>query len=450
MRIVIVGAGKVGAVLCGDLSREGHDITLIEQKEDRLQDMTERYEILGVQGNGAFYDVQMEAGVDKADMLISVTPMDEVNIISCVIAKKLGAKHAIARVRTPEHAAHIGFVRDSLGINRMINPDLEAAQEIYRMVRYPSALSVEPFAGNRINLVELLVTEDSVLYNTDLAALRKTFQSLLVCMVVRGEQTIIPRGNTRLELDDRVFIIGKPQDMSTLYRQMGTVTRIRSVLIVGGGRICRYLLELLKEWKMDIKVIESNPGAAEDLAVSFPDISVIRGDGTDQDLLDAENIQGYDCVVSLTGIDEENILVSLFASSRGVPRNITKVNRTNLLNMLKGMGIQSVITPADLVTTNILRVVRAISNSEGSKVEALYRLKGSSAEVLQFRLPDNPALTGRPIRELDLKPGTLIAAIIKNQQLIIPTGDSVMQPGQHVLVVSSSGAWEDIEEMLEE
>lgn len=450
MRIVIVGAGKVGAVLCRDLSREGHDITLIEQKEDRLQDLMERYEILGIQGNGAFYDVQMEAGVDKADMFISVTPMDEVNIISCVIAKKLGAQYVIARVRTPEHAAHMNFVRDSLGIARMINPDFEAAQEIYRMVRYPSALSVEPFAGNRVNLVELLVTEDSVLYGTDLVTLRKTFQSLLVCMVIRGEQTIIPRGDTRLELNDRVFIIGKPQDMGTLYRKMGTVARIRSVLIVGGGRICRYLLELLKEWKLDIKVIESNFSAAEDLAVSFPEVSIIQGDGTDQTLLDTENIQGYDCVVSLTGIDEENILVSMFAASRGVPRNITKVNRTNLLDMLKGMGIQSVITPADIVTTNILRIVRAISNSEGSKVEALYRLKGSSAEALLFRLPDNPALTGKPIRELDLKPGTLIAAIIQGQQLNIPTGDSVMQPGQHVLVVSASGAWEDIEEMLEE
>jgi trk system potassium uptake protein TrkA len=449
MRIVIVGAGKVGAVLCSDLSREGHEITLIEQKEDRLQNMMEQFEILGVQGNGAFYDVQMEAAVDKADMFISVTPMDEVNIISCVIAKKLGAQHAIARVRTPEHAAHMGFVRDNLGITRMINPDLEAAQEIYRMIRYPSALSVEPFAGNRINLVELLVTPDAVLHGMDLAGLRRKFQSLLVCMVVRGDETIIPKGDTRLMDGDRVFIIGKPQDMGTLYRQMGTVDRIRSVLIVGGGRICRYLLELLREWKLDIKVIESNPDTAEDMAVAFPEVSVIHGDGTDQGMLDTENIQGYDCVVSLTGIDEENILVSMFAASRKVPRNITKVNRTNLLDMLKGMGLQSVITPADIVTTNILRVVRAISNSEGSKVEALYRLKGSSAEVMLFRLPDNPGLVGKPIRELDLKPGTLIAAILHGQQLTIPTGSDVMQAGQHVLVVSSKGAWDDIEEILE-
>ncbi len=449
MRIVIVGAGKVGAVLCADLSREGHEITLIEQKEDRLQTLMEQYEILGVQGNGAFYDVQMEAGVDKADMFISVTPMDEVNIISCVIAKKLGAQHAIARVRTPEHAAHMGFVRDNLGITRMINPDLEAAQEIYRMIRYPSALSVEPFAGNRINLVELLVTEDSVLSGIDLAGMRKKYQSLLVCMVVRGEDTIIPKGNTVLQKGDRVFVIGKPQDMGTLYRQMGMVDRIRSVLVVGGGRICRYLLELLREWKLDIKVIERNLEAAEDLAVSFPEVSVIHADGTDQGMLDSENIQGYDCVVSLTGIDEENILVSMFAASRGVPRNITKVNRTNLLDMMRGMGLQSVITPADIVTTNLVRVVRAISNSEGSKVEALYRLKGSTAEVLLFRLPDNPSLVGKPIKELDLKPGTLIAAILDGQKMRIPTGNDVMKAGQHALVVTSKGAWEDIEEILE-
>lgn len=449
MRIVIVGAGKVGSALCAVLSREGHSVTLVELKEDRLQDMLEKCEILGVQGNGSFYDVQMEAGVDKADMMIAVTPEDEVNIIACVIAMKLGAKHSIARVRTPEHASHMSFVRESLGITRMINPDLQAAQEIYRLIRYPSALSVEPFASGRINLVEMDVTEDSVLSGRTLIEVRRQFHNLLVCIVVRGEQTMVPKGSTRLEAGDRVFITGTPQELGALYRKMGTVDRIRNVLIIGGGRICRYLLEMLHEWKLNIKVIEHDPVIAQELAVSFPDISVIHGDGTDQTLLDNENIQGYDCVVTLTGIDEENILLSMFAASRKVPRNITKINRTNLLNMLRGMGLQSIITPADISTTNIVRLVRAISNSEGSQVEALYRLKASSAEVLQFIVQEGAQSTGRPIRTLPIKRDTLIVAIVRGPKLLIPTGDDMLLAGDHVLVVTPGGEFDDLDDILE-
>lgn len=449
MRIVIVGAGKVGSALCTVLSHEGHSVTLIELKEDRLQDMLEKCEILGVQGNGSFYDVQMEAGVDKADMMIAVTPEDEVNIIACVIAMKLGAKHSIARVRTPEHASHMGFVRDSLGITRMINPDLQAAQEIYRLIRYPSALSVEPFASGRINLVEMAVTEDSVLSGLNLIEVRRQFRNLLVCIVARGEETMIPKGSTQLQAGDRVFITGTPQELGALYRKMGTVDRIRNVMIIGGGRICRYLLEMLREWKLDIKVIEHDPDIAQDLAVSFPDISVIHGDGTDQTLLDNENLQGYDCLITLTGIDEENIILSMFAASRKVPRNVTKINRTNLLNMLHGMGLQSIITPADISTTNIVRVVRAISNSEGSRVEALYRLKASSAEVLQFRVQEGARAANQPIRSLPIKRDTLIAAIVRGQKLLIPTGDDEMLAGDHVLVVTPGGEFDDLDDILE-
>lgn len=449
MRIVIVGAGKVGSTLCSDLSREGHSVTLIELKESRLQTMLEQYEILGVQGNGAFYDVQMEAGVDSCGMFISVTPEDETNIISCVIAKKLGAEHAIARVRTPEHASHMGFVRDALGINRMINPDLEAAQEIYRMVRYPSALSIEPFFSNRVNLVELAVTRESKLNNTPLIDLRRQYKNLLVCIVVRGESTLIPNGSTVLEEGDRVFLTGKPEDLGALYRRMGTVDRIRSLLIIGGGRICRYVLELIREWSIDVKVIENNEAAARELAVSFPDVSVIHGDGTDQTLLEAENIRGYDCVVTLTGIDEENILLSMFAAQQKVPRHITKVNRTNLLPMLQGAGLQSIITPADIATTHIVRVVRAICNSEGSRVEALYRLQGSSAEVLQFRVDEHSSVIGRPIRELAIKPGILIAGIVQGQKILVPTGNDVMGKGDHVLVVTLGGDFDDLDDILE-
>ena len=449
MRIVIVGAGKVGSLLCGDLSGEGHQITLIEIKEDRLQAMLDQHEILGVQGNGSFYDVQMEAGVDTTDMFISVTPEDEVNIISCVIAKRLGAKYTVARLRSPKHASHMSFVRDSLGITRMINPDLEAAQEIYRMIRYPSALSVEPYAGNRINLVEMLVTEESDINALTMAEFRRRYKDLIACLVIRDEKTMIPDGTTRLSAGDRVFLTGKQEDMGALYRKMGTVDRIRSMMVIGGGRITWYLLELLKTWKLDRKVIEQNTEAVEDLAAAFPDVSVVAGDGTDQNLLELENISGYDCVVTLTGIDEENIILSLFASSRGVPRTITKVNRTNLLPLLHNMKLQSVITPAELVTNYIVRFVRAISNSEGSQVEALYRLPGSGAEALQFLVGDNARVAGKRIKDLPIKAHVLIACIISNQQIILPTGDDVLKAGQHVLVVTTEKEFDDLDDILE-
>lgn len=449
MNIVVVGAGKVGTTLCQDLSKEGHQITLIEQKEARLQAMLESTQILGVQGNGAFYDVQMEAGVDHCDMFIAVTPEDENNIISSVIAKKLGAGYAIARVRMPDHAKHMGFVRDSLGIDRMINPDLEAAQEIYRMVRYPSALSIEPFLGGRMNLVELAVTPESRLAGVSLLDLRRQYKSLLVCIVVRGEKNLIPNGSTVLMEGDRVYLTGKPEDCSALYRRMGTVRSIRSLLIIGGGRICRYLLELIKDFSIQVKVIENDEEVARDLAVSFPHVSVIHGDGTDQNLLEMENIEGFDCVVTLTGIDEENILLSIFAATKKVPRNITKVNRVNLLQMLGNVGLQSFITPAAIATTNIVRVVRGICNSEGSKVEALYRLQGSSAEVLQFHVHKDAGVLKAPIKDLAIRPGSLIAGIVKNSRLIIPTGSDRLDEGDHVLVVTLNGEIDDLDDILE-
>lgn len=451
MKIVIVGAGKVGSILCQDLSREGHSVTLIEKKESLLESMLEKHEILGVRGNGSYYDVQIEAGVDSADMFIAATPHDETNIISAVIAKRIGAKYTMARVRTPEHAAHMGFVKDSLGIDSMINPDLDAAKEISRLIRYPSALSVQPFAGNRVNLVELVVTKESILNKQSLIDFRKRYNHLLVCIVVRDNQTIIPRGETVLMEGDHIFLTGKPQELGLLYRHMGTLDRIRSLLIIGGGRICTYVLDLLKEWGINIKVIEQDKEVALQLAVNYPDVTVIHGDGTDQNLLSAENIHRYDCVLTLTGIDEENILLSLFAQSCGVLRLITKVNRTNLLQILReAINQQSIITPAGITADYIVHLARAISNSEGSKVEALYRMQNSDAQALQFFVEQKCLLIGKPLKALKIRKNTIISAIVRNQQVLVPTGNDALMAGDHVVVITLEENIFDLDEIVQQ
>lgn len=448
MKIVVVGAGKVGTALCMDLTQEGHDITLIEQDPLKLQTLVDKCDLLGVLGNGSFYDIQVEAGTESADMFIAVTPEDEVNIIACVIAKKIGAKDTIARVREPEHATHMNFVRESMGVTMMINPELEAAREIFRMLNFPSALSIEPFVNNRVNLVELRVPEGSPLDGMKLTTFRHHYKDLLVCMIVRQEETTIPGGNTVIQAGDHIFVTGTPHDLNELYRASGSVDRIRSVLIVGGGRITYYLLEMLKNSNKHIKVIESKKIVATDLAAAFPNASIIFGDGTDQALLDEQSIENYDATVTLTGIDEENIILSMFAASKGVPRTITKINRTGILDILTNDGVQSIITPANIMATSIVRVVRSIQNSAGSSVEALYRVSQNQAEVLQFFVRSSSSVCGITLAEMKLQPNTLIALILRGNNLIFPGGHDQIYAGDHVVIVTTNVEYDDIDDIL--
>lgn len=448
MQIVIVGAGKVGTALCANLSLEGHDITLIEREPGKLQELLDRFDILGLVGNGSFYDIQKEAKVDSCDIFISVTPEDEVNIISCVIAKKMGAAQTIARVRTPEYASHMGFVRENLGITRMINPEMEAAQEIYRMIQFPSALSVEPFSNAPVNFVELPIESGSLLNGMSMIEFRQRFSGLLGGILLREDATIIPGGTTVLHEGDRFFVTGKHDDLSFLYKSLGTLERIRSVLIIGGGRITYYLLDLLRNSRIQIKVIEHKKIVALDLADQFPHVDVIQGDGTDQNLLIEENIDAFDCVITMTGIDEENVILSMFANSKKVPRTITKINRTTMLPILNNVGLQSIVTPAEIMATTIVRIVRSVQNAAASNIEALLRLPNGSAEVLQFYVRSSSESIGKPLVSLDIKSDTLIGLIIRKEQLIFPTGQDQIYPGDHVIVITKHHDYRGIDDIL--
>ncbi|NLN45452.1 MAG: Trk system potassium transporter TrkA [Clostridiaceae bacterium] len=449
MKIVVIGAGKVGEELCVCLTSEGHDVVLIEKDTERLEQLVGMADITGVIGNGAIYDTQMEAGVDACDLFIAVSPSDEINIIAAITAKKIGAPYTIARVRDPAYSMQMGFVRESLGISLMINPELEAARDIARIIQFPSALDIEQFDNGRVNIVEVRITEKSSLPGIRLRDLRQHNLDVLVCIIQRGDQIIIPDGSAEIQVGDHVHITGSFEQLNRFYVAAKSYThRLDSTLIVGGGRITHYLLERLLRQKMRLKVIEVNPGKAEALASEFPDVEVTSGDGTDQAFLREERMTNYDALVALTGIDEENLLLSLFAKREGVKKTITKVNRTDLLKVLDLFDLDSIVTPRKLIADIILRYVRALQNSQGSNVDALYRLVDNKVEALQFHIAHGSRATGKSLKELRLVDNTLLAFIVRDGKLLFPKGNDCMMEKDRVVVVTTHRNFRDIDDIL--
>ncbi|NLZ55515.1 MAG: Trk system potassium transporter TrkA [Clostridiaceae bacterium] len=455
MNIVIVGAGKVGETLCVDLVAEQHDIVLIDLDEERLEHMIAIADITGVVGNGALYDIQQEAGVASCDVFIAVTPSDETNIIAAITAHTLGARHVIARVRSPEYSLQMNFLRERLGIRLMINPDLEAARDIERMILLPSAQQVEHFEQGRVNLAAFLLPGDTELNGVALRDLTLKNGRVIVCIIERDGEVIIPDGNARLLHSDIVYVTGKPRDLEQFQRRAGLLQKpIRSALIIGGGRITRYLLPRLQRLRIQIKVIEVNPEIADALAADFPDVEVICGDGTDQMFLHEERVAGFDAVIALTGIDEENILVSLYASDLGVRRTITKVNRIHLMRLMCKVApqtthaLQSVVTPHHLIADRTIRYIRSIRERRGSNIDAFYRLADARVEALQFHVVEASRATGIPLMELPLRSNLLLALIQREGQLIYPGGNDVILPGDHVLVITTQRNISTLDDIL--
>lgn len=449
MKIVIAGGGKVGEVLIRELSLEGNDIVLIEKNEWKLDRIISKNDITGLVGNSASYDTQVDANVATCDIFIAVTPQDEINIISSIIAKKLGAKHTIARVRNPEYAGHMNFMREGLGITMMINPELEAAKDITRVVRYSEALSVEQFAGGKVNIVEIEVKRNNQLSNSFLGDFKKNFGNVLVCAVSRDDYVFIPSGDTQLETGDRIFVTGNKRDLTKLYRKCGHKQhKIRSALIVGGGRVAHYLLDMLSGMNIELKVIEANHDVAKELSEQYPRVVVIEGDGTDQEFLKEERIELYDTVISLTGVDEENLLISLFALNQGAKKVITKVSRTDLLKLLGNVGLQSIITPKRLIANEILRFVRSLQSNDGSNVEALFRIADNQVEAIQFRVPEQSKVLDHTLQDLKMKDNLLIAYIIRGKKTIFPSGKDSLKPDDQVIIVTTKKSLENIEDIL--
>jgi trk system potassium uptake protein TrkA len=451
MNIVVAGYGKVGKTLSEQLAREGHDIVVIDINSRLLTDSAGTLDIMCVCGNAASQIVQVEAGVGKADLLIATTDSDELNMLSCLVAKKLGAHNTIARVRNPDYSEQLVFMREELGLSMAINPEQAAANEISRMLRFPAAAKIEMFSQGRIELVELKLTDACPLDGMPLSLLYQKYQvKVLICAVQRGDELFIPSGNFVLQKGDRISVTGTAGRVEQFFRQLGVMrSRARSVMIVGGGRISHYLTKRLLDTGIKVTIIEQNPGVCRELAEELPRANIIEGNGADQELLSEEGIDSVEGFVALTGFDEENIILALYAASRHVGKVIAKVNRSSLADLVSSSTpLDSIISPKDITANRILSYVRAMQTTHGSNVETVYKIVGGKAEAVEFLVKDGSSVLDMPLKSLKLKPNLLIAAITRGNKIIVPGGNDVIQTRDRVLVVTAGTRLHDLDNIL--
>ena len=450
MKIIIVGLGKVGQSLAAELSTEDNDITVIDNREEVLQEFVGQYDIMGIVGNGSTYSVQMEAGIDAADLLIAVTGSDELNLLCCLIAKKAGNCHTIARVRNPEYSMELNFIKEELGLAMVINPEMAAAGEIARVLKFPSAIEVDSFAKARADLLKFRVPGQSMLDNMKLSELSaKIRENILICAVERGEELIIPDGNSVLKARDLVSLVGTAADTNEFFKRIGIVSnQVKSVMIVGGGSIAYYLARMMLSVGIRVKIIEKDRKRCELLCDLLPKATIVNGDGTDRDILMEEGITRYEGFVALTNIDEENVLLSLFAKKAGSKKVITKVNRIAFDEVIKELDLDTVIHPKDITAEHIIRYVRSMKNSLGSNVETLHRIINNKAEALEFIIRSKSRVTDIPLQELKIKKSILVACINRAGKVIIPRGADVMKVGDSVVIITQLKGLNDIDDII--
>lgn len=451
MKIAIVGDGKVGFALACQLNQEGHDVTIIENKQKVLEDTINRLDIIGVLGNGASVDVLVEAGVKECELLIAVTSQDEINIICCMLAKKLGTKNTIARIRNPEYVAGLNMMKEDLGLSMQINPEMAAALEIVRSLRFSSMIKATSFAKGRVELTEIKIREGSALIGKNLMEISSRYKSnVLFCVVQRGSQIIIPDGQTIIQENDKVSLTGSMRELEQFFKEIKLLKdkKVEEVMIVGGGRISFYLIRLLLHLGIEVKVVEMNKDVCLQLVEKFPSITVIHGDGTDHELLRSENLEDMDGFIALTDNDEENVIISMFASSLGVQNVLPKVNRVSLGFLLEKLGLENAITPKNITANQICQYVRAMQNSVGSNIESLIKIVDDQVEVLEFRVRKNCKFIGVPLKDLTLKKEMLVAYITRKGKPQIAQGDSYVEIGDTLILISKIAGLRDINDVL--
>lgn len=451
MKIVIIGDGKVGYKLAKKLSEGDYDVVMIDSNEQKLRDAINRMDIICVHGEGGSVEVQKEAGVPEADLVIACTSTDECNMLSCLIARRIGARHTIARVRNPIYYQQIDILKKDLHLSMAVNPELIVAGEISRVLLFPNANKVETFVKGRVELIEFPVLEKNPLVGMSLAEMYNQIQiKVLVCAAERGEEVRIPDGDYVIQAGDRLHITASHREMSSFSRRIASrKTKIKRVMICGGGRVSFYLALRLCGMGMQVKIIEISPEKCENLCEFLPKATIINGDATDHDLLIEEGIQETDAFVALTGMDEENIIMSLFAKSQGVCKIITKINEDRRARMVEDFGIESIVSAKSATADAILSYVRARKNSQGSaNVEAMYQLVDGKVEALEFIVKAETRYTDIPLKDLALKSNNLIACIARKRNIIIPNGDDCIQAGDSVIVITMEKQIQDIEDIL--
>ncbi|MCM1154264.1 MAG: Trk system potassium transporter TrkA [Roseburia sp.] len=450
MQIIIVGCGNVGATLTEQLSSEGHNITVIDLDNQKLQGLINSYDVMGVVGNGVSFAVQKEAGVENAHLLIAVTGSDETNLLCCLIAKKTGGCHTIARVRNPVYNMEIEYIKKELGLSMIINPEFAAATEMSRLLKFPSALTIDSFMKGRVEVVKCRVGEDSVLCDQSLQQIASKLKSdVLICTVERDENVYIPGGNFIIRAKDEISVVGTAQKTMAFFKKLGAaVTRARNVMIIGGGKTAYYLAKQLTAMGIQIKIIEVNKERCEELSELLPKAFIIHGDGTDRNLLLQEGLIQAEAFVAMTSVDEENIMLSLFAKSVSKAKLITHVHRISYDEIIDSLDIGSVVYPKYLTAEHIIKYVRAMNSSLGSNIETLYRLNDNRVEALEFSVRSDSPVIGIPLQDLPIKPNILICSINHRGSISIPGGQSVIEAGDSVIVVTTNTRLNDIRDIL--
>ncbi len=449
LSIIIVGCGKVGSTITAALYREGHDITVIDKNPATVQALTNSYDVMGIVGNGASYSVQMEAGIEFADLIIAVTGSDELNLLCCTVAKRVGHCDAIARVRNPDYAEEIPYLREQLGLTMIINPELEAASEIARILYLPRALAVSPFAKGQAELVRFRLPEDNELCEKKLMDLGALVKNIRFCAIERGGEVYIPDGSFTLSAGDTVTFVASARAAATFFDSIGLRSgKIGRVMIIGGGKAAYYLARQLIAMGKTVKIIETNRARCEELENLIPDAIIINGNGSDEDILQEEGIRTADAFVPLTGMDEENILLTLYAREVSGAKAITKINRINFRNVIQGLDLGSVVYPKYITSEAIIAYVRAKKASIGSGIETLYHLFDSRAEAIEFKVGEVDGVTNIPLKDLKTKDNLIIASINHLGKAIVPGGGDCISAGDTVVVVTTNTGLHDIRDIL--
>lgn len=452
LQIIIVGCGKVGATLIERLSPEGHDITIIDKNAQKIQEITNMYDVMGLVGNGASYSVQKEAGIDSTDLLIAVTDSDELNLLCCTIAKRVGDCSAIARVRTPDYSKEVGYLQKKLGLAMIINPELEVAREISRILAMPSALEVNSFAHGQAELIKFKIPENNILDGMKIADI-VTFMSVktIICAIEKDGEVYIPSGNFVMHAGDVISFVAARNSTKSFWENIGFQTKkVKNTMIIGGGKAAYYLANRLLHMGISVKIIEADKERCEELSVLLPKAIIINGDGTEQELLAEEGIEYTESFVPLTGMDEENILLTLHASQVSSAKVVTKINRINFKDVISNLDLGSVVYPRYITSEAIIAYVRAKNNSKNSNIETLYHMYDHRVEAIEFRVEQKSAITNVALCDLPLKENILVSCINRNGSIIIPSGQDSIQVGDTVIIVTTHTGFKDIQDILED
>ncbi len=452
MKIIIAGCGKIGETIVKSLLEEGHDILIIDRDDSVIQEITNVFDVMGICGNCVDSDVLDEAGVRTTELFIAVTDSDELNMLSCFLAKKMGAKYTVARIRTPEYNDKSLFVmKNSLEISMPINPERLAARELLNILKFPSAVKIETFSHRNMEMAEVVLREDSPLDGVRLSEIQSKFKAnVLVCCVQRGEEIFISDGRFVLHSGDRIGIVALHSELQKLFRSTGLLKKqAKDVIILGGSRVSYYLAEMLSEIGAAVKIIDRDEKVCEELGDKLPKAVIIRGDGTQQELLLREGITRTDAFVALTGLDETNVLISMFATRRGVPKVISKINRDELVPMAEDLGLDCIVSPRKIVSDVVVSYARALQNSLGSNVETLYKLMDDKVEALEFNVREKSGVVGVPLKGLNLRKNILIIGIIRDRKLIVPKGDTEIHLGDKVVIITTNHGLHDLSDIIE-